>query len=100
MGSYLIRTILLTVMLVQTNSPLPYSAGAKRPSSTYIDRGACPFECCTYGQWVALTDATLFDRPHGKKIVGRVKKGEEVRALTGEVHSAPKRAVAQYDSPE
>ena len=40
------------------------------------------------------------DEPNGKKIVGHVRKGESVLALTGEVHSIPLRVVIRKDSPE
>ena len=26
---------------------------SQEPPVPYIDRGACPFECCQYGDWVA-----------------------------------------------
>jgi hypothetical protein len=69
----------------------------KKPPNVYIDKGACPFECCTYREWVAHTDVTLLDSPNGKKVVGRIKRGEKVLALTGEVHSVPLRVIAQQD---
>ena len=67
------------------------------PPSPYIDKGACPFECCVYRDWVALAPVTLYDRPNGERIVGRLRKGEEVQALTGEVHSVPLRVRAGHD---
>jgi len=75
------------------------TTGAQKPPSVYIDKGACPFECCTYREWVARTDVTLLNSPSGKKFVGRIKKGERVLALTGEVHSVPLRVIAQQDYP-
>jgi hypothetical protein len=76
------------------------TAGKQKPPSVYIDKGACPFECCTYREWVARTDVTLLDSPNGKRVVARVKKGERVAALTGEVHSVPVRVVAHHDYPD
>jgi len=67
------------------------------PPNPYIDKGACPFECCTYREWAARQEITLVDSPNGKKRVARIHKGEKVRALTGEVHSIPMRVVAQMD---
>ena len=55
----------------------------------YIDKGACPFECCTYRRWSVLADTVLFNRPGGKRPVATVSKGEWVAAITGEVHLVP-----------
>lgn len=55
----------------------------------YIDKGACPFECCVYRNWTVKKDTPLFENPNGKRIIGKVKKGEIVKALTGEVHTKP-----------
>jgi hypothetical protein len=73
------------------------TTGEPKPPNVYIDKGACPFESCTYREWIARTDVTLLDSPNGKKVVGRIKKGERVLALTGEVHSVPLRVIAQHD---
>lgn len=70
------------------------------PPSPYIDKGACPFECCTYRNWAATQEITLVDNPNGKKIVARIHKGEKVQALTGEVHSIPLRVVAELEHPD
>src|ERR1700680_3237001 len=70
------------------------------PPSPYIDKGACPFECCTYRNWVATQKITLVDHPNSKKLVAHVHKGEEVQGLTGEVHSIPLRVVATVDDPD
>jgi hypothetical protein len=83
-------------MLVVSASGPNFACG-QEPPKIHIDKGACPFECCTYREWVARTDATLVDRPNGKRVVGRIKKGDKVLALTGEVHSVPLRAVANRD---
>jgi len=45
----------------------------------------------------ARQEITLVDSPNGKKRVARIRKGEKVRALTGEVHSIPLRVVVQMD---
>ncbi len=76
------------------------STGEQKPPSIHIDKGACPFECCTYREWVARTEVTLLDGPNRKRVVGRIKKGESVLALTGEVHSIPLRVVADRDYPD
>lgn len=76
------------------------TAEEQKPPALHIDRGACPFECCTYREWVARTDVTLLDTPNAKSAVGQIKKGEKVLALTGEVHSVPLRVVVHKDYPE
>src|ERR1041384_46047 len=50
----------------------------------FEDKGACPFECCTYRQWVA-TETTPVKASHrdDSPVVFRIKKGERVTALTG-----------------
>ena len=92
-GFLLLGVLVASVIAAQTT-------GKQKPPNVYIDKGACPFECCTYREWVARTSVTLVVGPNGKKIVGRIKKGERVLALTGEVHSIPLRVVAQHDDPD
>jgi hypothetical protein len=89
----LLGGLLASVVVAQTT-------GEQKPPNVYIDKGACPFECCTYREWAAHTDVTLLDSPNGKKVVGRIKKGDKVLALTGEVHSVPLRVIAQHDYPD
>ena len=92
-GFLLLGMLVSSVIAAQT-------PGEKKPPDVYIDKGACPFECCTYREWVARTDVTLLDSPNGKKVVGQIKKGERVLALTGEVHSVPLRVTAKDDYPD
>lgn len=75
------------------------AAGQTAPPSPYIAKGVCPFECCQYRDWTALQAITLYDKPNGKAI-GALKKGEIVKALTGEVHSKPLRVVTAHEHPE
>lgn len=56
----------------------------------YIDKGACPFECCTYRDWGTEKTTKLYSEPKlNSKVVGLIEKGVVVRAKTGEVHSTP-----------
>jgi len=89
------RFLLLCVLVASVFAA--QTTGEQKPPNVYVDKGACPFECCTYREWVARTDVTLLDSPNGKSVVGRIKKGERVLALTGEVHSVPLRLIAQHD---
>jgi hypothetical protein len=75
------------------------SASAAQPPSPYIDRGACPFECCVYRSWQARQSLPVFDRPNGKS-VSQLNRGEWIQALTGEIHSVPLKIVATRDVPE
>jgi len=100
----IVRTILASAFLLPgvlvASVIAAQTTGEHTPPNVYIDKGACPFECCTYREWVVRTDVTLLDRPNGKRVVGRVKKGQRVLALTGEVHSVPLRMVAHHDYPD
>src|SRR3977135_2566011 len=89
-GCSLLGVLVASVIAAQTT-------GKQKPPNVYIDKGACPFDCCTYREWVARTDVTLLGSPNRKRVVGRIKKGERVLALTGEVHSVPLRVIAQHD---
>lgn len=70
-----------------------------KPSSPYIDKGACPFECCTYRDWRVARNVVLFDKPDGRRIAD-LDQGEWVKALTGETRSIPLRIVASREIPE
>ena len=70
------------------------------PPEFFIDRGACPGECCTYGKWRADQTTGLYGKPiAGSKIVGQVKSGSDVHAQTGEVHTNAGKFVVRKESP-
>jgi len=52
-----VRTILATAIsllgIVLVSECSGQSTGERKPPSIHIDKGACPFECCTYREWVA-----------------------------------------------
>jgi hypothetical protein len=57
-----------------------------QPAMPYKDAGACPFECCTYREWVANKATVLRTKmSEGSQVAFRVKKGENVRGVTGVV---------------
>jgi hypothetical protein len=62
------------------------AAGQTGPRTPYIDRGACPFECCTYRQWTVdkatVVRAAMTD---SAPVAFRLRRGEKVRGLTGTV---------------
>jgi len=74
--------------------------GSDTPPSPYIDQGACPFEGCIYREWTAKKEKILLDRPGGSRVVVRIRPGERVLGITGEVRSTPLRVVAQLDHPD
>lgn len=63
-----------------------------KPPSVYVDKGACPFECCTYRDWKTERATIAYARPSIRSIsVGKFKKSSKVVALTGEVRTTPSR---------
>ena len=59
-----------------------------RPPELFVDRGACPFECCTYRKWTAKSTVVLQAQPsRSAPTVGVIGRGDEVRALTGLVYT-------------
>ena len=57
-----------------------------RPTMPFVDKGACPFECCTYREWtVDKATAVRSAMRDSSSIAFRLRKGERVRGLTGSV---------------
>lgn len=72
------------------------ATAADSPPAKYIDIGACPFECCTYRDWHTKFDTVAYAKPDkNAKVVGRLKAGATVEAITGEVHSSPVRFIVK-----
>lgn len=62
------------------------AARAQGPRLPYSDPGACPFECCTYRNWTANKDTTIYTQMRdGASRAYTVRKGETVRGVTGVV---------------
>ncbi len=52
----------------------------------FQDRGACPFECCEYRNWVAKKDViTKRDMSDQSPVAFRINKGDWVEGVTGVV---------------
>src|ERR1700752_1151768 len=70
------------VMLVQ-------SLGNGEPTMPYYDFGACPFECCTYRDWVATAPVQAVGShtrtPSTQTLAFNIAKGETVTGMTGVV---------------
>jgi len=72
---FLLTSALVANVCAQDGPPMPY-----------IDKGACPFECCTYRQWtVEKPTAILSAMKPNAPVAFRVRKGERVRGMTGVV---------------
>lgn len=55
-------------------------------ATTYIDEGACPFECCVYGAWTARARTPVHAEPNTRsRQTGVVEPGADVEALGGHV---------------
>jgi hypothetical protein len=78
-------------LTAQTNSFPAGKAPAdahQRPPDVFVSENVCPFECCTYRDWVARTELQLHDRPRGR-ITGHISKGARVKGITGVVITKP-----------
>ena len=66
---------------------IPFAANAQtRPPLPYEDVGACPFECCTYREWIANKNTPLHrNRNNNTPVVFRVTPRERVQGVTGVV---------------
>lgn len=64
----------------------PLSKAQERPPEPYDNWGVCPFECCTYREWTASADIPVHaSRSEQSAIVFRLRRDEQVQALTGVV---------------
>jgi hypothetical protein len=62
----------------------------------YIDKGACPFECCTYREWSVDKTTEIHKEPKvSSPILGTAKKGTKALAQTGEVHTKPGKLIVR-----
>jgi hypothetical protein len=80
-------TLIFAYTITLIFSAIPGAAQTTHPP-TFVDRGACPFECCTYQRWTVTKDTVAYENPNkSAKHVGVFKKGSRVRGLTGEVRT-------------
>ncbi|MBX7053451.1 MAG: hypothetical protein K1X36_00715 [Pyrinomonadaceae bacterium] len=57
-----------------------------KPTIPFVDKGACPFECCTYREWtVDKATAVRSAMRDSSPIAFRLKQGERVKGVTGVV---------------
>jgi hypothetical protein len=80
-------------------SGLSLPAQSKRmakPPALYVDQGACPFECCQYGEWTASKPAPVYAQPvAGAQSLATVTTGTKIKAITGEVRTRAGRFVVR-----
>jgi len=67
------------------------------PPSLYTEKGACPFECCTYRKWKTTKPVQLLESIRSSKVVATIAAGVSVQALTGQVDVEPVPYVALED---
>lgn len=73
LGLSFVVCFLATVAAAQSPPPAPYS-----------DRGACPFECCTYRRWTVDKATAVRSAMNDRSPVAfRLRAGERVRGITG-----------------
>lgn len=71
-------------------------ASIRRPPEDYIAKGACPFECCMYGEWTALEPKTLYRAPESGEKVGTIGANQTVDALDGEMRLRPTPVLVRF----
>ena len=93
-----IRANLISVLMLIPMGGTIFCQRRVGPPSVYVSKGACRFECCRYGKWVATRRLVLLDHPGGHP-VANVSEGEQVLAITGEVITHPVRFKRSGDYP-
>ena len=80
---YFLTLLIVFVGLVRD---IQAAENAAVPPTTYVDEGACPFECCHYGKWKVHSATWLFAKPDksSRKIL-QIPAGKKVIAVTGKV---------------
>jgi hypothetical protein len=79
-------TILLSLIAFAASSIPALGQNSKGLRLPFIDKGACPFECCTYRQWNVLKPTAVKAAMNDKAPVSfRLKNGEKVLGMTGVV---------------
>ncbi|MFT3744340.1 MAG: hypothetical protein QM785_08590 [Pyrinomonadaceae bacterium] len=79
------RQIIFTIFFAVSGITIAFGQNS-RPTMPFVDKGACPFECCTYREWtVDKATAMRSAMSDASSIAFRLKKGERVRGLTGSV---------------
>jgi len=79
------RTALLVAAFV-----LCTSTHAAELGDVYVQRDACPFEGCTFGEWPVRKLSIVYGEPSlSSKPVGTLESGSKVRVVTGDLYVVP-----------
>ncbi len=88
--------LLFAVIFISALLSARNASSLEAPKGKYIDKGACPFECCRYGPWKGRKTTTAYASPDASSdLVGEYQSGTKVTALTGEVHTVPGRFIVK-----
>lgn len=80
------KLLVLLAIVVALGDVSAAENARERPPLPYLDWDACPFECCTYRDWIANAPLKVYETRSVKgKVVFEVKQGESVRGVTGVV---------------
>jgi hypothetical protein len=96
------RALLQAVATAALATAAPAATPMSTPPNPFIDKGACPFECCTYRDWTTLKPVALLDKPDGKTTGVSIPAKTVVHGVTGQVWSIPLAVPATHafeDSP-
>lgn len=77
------RTLSLVIALGLLPASLPAQQHAPR---VLVEPGACPFECCQYGEWTAIRRVPVHRAPD-RPVAFAIDAGTRVTAATGYVRS-------------
>lgn len=81
----IVLRLFLIILILEPNFVVASEQSIK-PRLPYLDWGACPFECCTYREWVASAPMNVYKNRNEKSdVVFKLNKDERVRAITGVV---------------
>jgi hypothetical protein len=87
-----------------TTSPAAAAAAradfaARAPDSLFVRRGACPFECCVYGDWALETAAPVRATPAAAApVTFTLAANQRFRADSGFVRITERQLVAVHDT--
>jgi hypothetical protein len=76
--------------------PVELAEHSDSPPATVVSRGVCPFEGCQYGVWVVREPVAVYSAPDGAQLSTPLPAGATITAITGEVHSTPRRAIVTH----
>lgn len=63
------------------------ASAQERAPRIFVDKGACPFECCHYGRWAATKNTPAFVSPLARHAALVIPAGTAVTAVTGYVRT-------------